>query len=135
MRSEQVVKKEVMETESPQALLAQAHYRWLPALVVVNLVGLGFAILGGVGPSSLLSFAFPQIWGWGNGFGAMIGTFTVLTLVVSALVNAAGGVSARDCWYRFFAGITLASAIMFAFFPVALIALTVVVGVIGAWPT
>lgn len=103
-------------TLAAKRALARARYGWLWPLTGINVIALILAIIGAVGGMSGLSFLFPQIWGFGSPFGATIGVITVLAVVGAGVVKSRGGVDRTDRWYRFYAGLTLASTIMFSVF-------------------
>ncbi|MFK4762889.1 hypothetical protein ACI3KS_18325 [Microbacterium sp. ZW T5_45] len=108
--------------ESPPGL-PRARYRWLWPLTAVNVVCVALAVIGATVPIPRLIFLFPQVGGFLFGPGMILGPAAVAVILICGIVNARRGVDRRDRRYRFLAGLTLSSSIMFAtcFVPMAMI--------------
>lgn len=107
----------------------RVEYRWVWPLAAMNASGLILACLGALQPSTFLALLFPQIWGFSSPFGATLGGISIVVILITAIAWAAGGVDPRDRAYQFFAGLTLASSIMFALY---LVGVAVILGLLTA---
>jgi len=106
----------------------RTRYRWLWPLTAVNVVGLILAVIGATTRAGALPFLFPQIWGFSTGFGIALGVITVFVILFTAWVRTFGAIDRRDRLYRFFAGITIASTIMFVTYIVGVTAIFLLLG-------
>lgn len=107
---------------------ARPRYRWLWPLTAVNGVGLVLATIGATTRTGVLPFLFPQIWGFSTGFGIALGVITVFVIVFTAWVRSFDGIDRKDRLYRFFAGVTIASTIMFLIYIVGATAILLLLG-------
>lgn len=116
------------QATAPAAERPRARYAWLWPLTGINLVALLLAVIGAVTGDGILSFLFPQIWGFRTGFGIALGTITVFVILLIGFVRTLDGVDRRDRLYRFFGGVTIASTIMFVIYLVGVIGVLMLIG-------
>lgn len=102
-------------TAAARVAIARSKYGWVWPLTALNVIGVIFAIVGAV-DEGVISYLFPQIWGFRTDFGIILGVIATVTILAVAGLKAWGGVDRADRWYRFYAWLTLASTIMFAVF-------------------